>query len=463
MIEHENNSVKAGRTAMHPLLIVLALLAAAVILTHLIPAGKFERQHQQVVPSSYHMLPKIDGLPALIASTAPKDTDAPAHAAGLVALFEVVPAGMTLASSLIFMVMFVGGAFGVLRATGALDAGIDRLVNLTAGNLYVLGGGLLLILSCGSTFLGFSSEYVAIVPMVLQLGRRLQLPNLFAPAVVALADFVGYSASVSNPIVLGVAQPLAGVPLFSGILPRFLIFLAMLAVSLAYLMLYLRKQPRVTHVPNDLRLSIRQLCVLFTLVLGGAALIAGAALWSWHTSDMASVFIAIGIALAAVGGLSPTAAADAYLDGMKVMILPCLLIGLAGGIGIMLQTSQVTDSIVQGVTSLIPTNSRGAVAIGLMAAEMLFGVLMPSASAKAAISIPIMGPIAHLFGVNGQIVVTALLLGSGMTNMITPTNTLLLAFLATSKTSYLDWVRFILPLFTILCAIGFGAIYLMAT
>jgi len=459
----DSDSPDARRFHLHPTLIVLTMLLIAAGLTHVIPAGKFDRNGKQIVAGSYHSVPKVNGLPALVSVSAPAETDTPAHAAGVVAVLKAIPAGMVQASTLIFMIMFVGGTFGILRTTGVIDAGVDRLLQLTSGNVYLLGCGLLIILACGSTFLGFSSEYVAIIPVVLELARRLGLPNLFAVAVIATADFIGYNASVTNPIALGVAQPLAGVGVFSGLFPRLAIFFVMLAVAIAYLAYFLSRFPRSEHVPVATRLTRRQVCVLIALVLGGAGLVAGTAIWSWHTAELASAFIGLGIVLASVAGLSPAAAADAFLEGMKGMLLPTFLIGLAGGIGIMLQSTQVLDSVVQGISTLIAARTPGLVAGGLMFAEMVFGVLMPSVSAKAAVSMPIMAPIAHLSGVSGQISVTALLLGSGVTNMITPTNPLLLAFLAAAKVDYTDWFRFIFPLFIACCVIGFGALYIMAS
>jgi uncharacterized ion transporter superfamily protein YfcC len=450
------------RGQLHPILIVLAMMVTAAVLTYLIPAGKFQRSDGMVVPGSYHLISKVNGLPALLAPKAPAETDSPARAAGVVALFAAIPAGMTKSASLIFMVMFVGGVFGVLRATGAIDAGVDRLLHLTAGNVYLLATGLILLLSCGSTFLGFSSEYVAIIPLVLMLGQRLGLPNLFAPAVVALADFVGYAASVTNPIALGVAQPLAGVPIFSGLLPRLGIFIVLFGVSLGYVLLYLRRLPKVDHIPESTRLTARQVGVLIALVLGGATLVIGTGIWSWGTPELAAAFIALGLLLAVVGGLRPGVAADAFVDGMKGMMLASLLIGLAGATAIILQSSQVLDSVVQGFAGLIRGQAHGVVADGMMAAQMMLGVLIPSVSAKAAVSIPVLTPIAHLARVSGQMTVTALLLGSGMTNMVTPTNPLLLAFLAISKVNYVEWLRFIAPLFVVLCIVSFSAIYAMS-
>jgi uncharacterized ion transporter superfamily protein YfcC len=443
--------------------IILAMILSAAALTHVVPAGKFRHHDGQVTPGSFRVIPKINGLPALLSPTAPSASDSPARAAGVVAVFADVPTGMAKQASLVFMVMFIGGMFGVLRATGAIDAAIDRLLHLTSGNAYLLTVGLMLLLACGATFLGFISEYLAIVPVLMSIGERLRLPNLFAAAVVIVASMVGYAASVTNPIVLAVAQPLAGVPVFSGLVPRLLVFAVMFALGLAYVLLYLRRFPKIEHTPEVVRLTPRQVGVLVCVVLGGAALIAATGLWSWGSSQQSAAFIAFGIVLALVGGLRAGAAADAFLDGMRNLLLAGLMIGLAGAIEVILQSSQILDSIVQGFAMAIQHHSHAVVATDVMGAEMLLDVLIHSTSSKAAISLPILAPIAHLAGVSGQATVTALVMGGGLTNMVTPTNGLLLAFLAASRVSYLQWLRFIAPLFVVLSIVGVAALFLMST
>lgn len=448
--------------SLHPILIVLSILLIAAVLTHFLPAGSFRRVGADVVPGTYQPIPKVNGLPALLSSKLPLEAESPAHAASVVTVFNSIPAGMTKSANLFFMVLLVGGMFGVLQVTGAVDAGVDRLLHLTAGNVYLLTAGLMILLSSGSTFLGFSSAYLALIPLVLRLGKRLGLPNLFAPAVVALSDFIGYAASVSNPIALGIAQPSAGVPLFSGMLGRLAVFVPMLVIGIAFVMLFLRKQERVPHVSQECRLTVRQTGVMITLLLGGISLIVGTGLWSWRTPEMAAAFVALTFAIAVVGTLRPSDAADGWLEGMKSMLLSCLTIGLAGAIGIVLQSSQVLDGIVNGLAYIVSGHGRVAVAWSLMTSEMAFGVVIPSVSSKAAISLPIMAPIAHLSGVSGQVAVSALLLGSGMTNMISPTNDLLLAFLAAARVGYAQWFRFILPMFLIFTTISFVALGVMA-
>lgn len=447
---------------LHPVLILMIIMLLTLVLTHVIPAGRFDRQGGLVIPGSYHTVAKIDGLPAVFAPVPPAATDMPAKAAGVTAFFLDIPAGMIKSAALIFMLMFVGGMFGILRATGAIDAGIDRLLHLTSGNVYLLATGLMVLLACGATFLGFISEYIVIVPIVLAVGQRLGLPNLFAAAVVLVSSMIGWTASVTNPIALTVAQPLAGVPIFSGVVPRLIIFVAMFAFGLAYVLLYLRRLPKLVHIPHSAALTRRQKGVLLAVGLGGTALLAATGLWSWGSGELGAGFIAYGFLLALIGRLAPREAADAFLKGMQSMLVAGLMLGLASAMEIMLQSSQVLDTVVQGFASMIQDHTPAVVVDGMMVGQMVFGLLIHSAMPKAAISIPILAPIAHLSKVSGQQVVTALMVGTGLINMVSPTNGLLLAFLATSKVDYINWLRFITPLFFGLCIIGLIALHLTA-
>lgn len=453
--------MKTRQVRLHPVLMMLAMILSAIVLTHVVPAGKFDRHENKVVAGSYQASPKINGLPALLSPTAPEKIDSPAKAAGVVALFTAIPAGMNKVAGLIFMVMFVGGMFGVLQATGAIEAGIDRLLHVTAGNIYLLTSGLMFMVACGGTFLGLYSEYLAIVPLVLALGQRLQLPNLFAAAVVILPAAIGYAASVTNPIVLAVAQPLAEVPLFSGMLPRLAVFVVMFGVGLGFMLLYLRRLPKVDYVPEISRLTTRQVGVLVGLLVGATALVVGTSLWSWGIAEHGALFIGWALLMAVAGGLRAGAAADAFIDGMKFMLLPCVMIGLASALGIILERSQILDSVVHGFAIVIEGHTPGVVAAGIMTAEMMLDVLINSTGAKAAISLPILTPIAQLSGIGGNVSVSALTMGGSLTNLFTPTNGALLAFLAAAKVDYLEWARFIAPVLIVLCMVAFAALQIM--
>lgn len=449
---------------LHPTLVMLVVILLAVAATHLLPAGKFQRHGKLVVPGSYKVVPKIAGPAALFAPTPPDAKDKPARAASLVSLATTIPGGMIKAAALIFMVMFVGGMFAVMRATGAIDAGVDRLLHLTSGNLYILTPILMIVLAMGSTFLGFISEYLVIIPIVSVIGQRMGLPNLFAMAVVTVAAKIGYAASVTNPVALAIAQPLAGVPVFSGMLPRLGVFALFLTLGIGFVLLYLRKvAPKAaaqTAAALDApRLTLRQTGVLLTLLAGSIGLIIGARLWDWGNPELAAFYIAMTVAIALVGGLGAGHTADVFVEGMKSMMLACLLVGLAAAVEIILRDSQVLDTIIADATRVAQGHAPPVVANALMVIEMGLDVVIPSVSGKATLSIPILAPIAAASGVGGQTLVIAFLLGSGLMNMVTPTSGMLLAYLATARVGYLQWLKFVAPL---MAALAFLAVVILA-
>jgi uncharacterized ion transporter superfamily protein YfcC len=160
--------------------------------------------------------------------------------------------------------------------------------------------------------------------------------------------------------------------------------------------------------------------------------------------------VAISIVTALVGRLDSRSASEAFVDGMKGMVLAGLLIGLAASVELILQNSLVLDTLIDYFTRLARGQSAAWVANGLMGVQMLLDVFIPSVSGKAAVSMPIIGPIAQLSGVSGQTSVLAFVLGGGLTNMVTPTSGMLLAYLATARVGFGQWLRFILPLFLVL-------------
>jgi uncharacterized ion transporter superfamily protein YfcC len=440
---------------LHPIVMMLWVLAAALAMTWFVDAGRFERHDKLVIPGTYQVVPKTGGIATLFAPVVTKNTPRSAAPASLVSVFVAVPSGLVKNAQLVVMVMFVGGMFGVMRRTGVVDAGIDRLLQLTGGNVYLLAPLLMVLIGLGSTLLGFISEYLVIIPMVMLLARRLGLPNLFAVALVAIAAKIGYIASVTNPLSLAVAQPIVGVPLFSGIALRLAVFVVFLALGTGWLLLYVRRcgyrrEAVAASLHTSTRLSPRHKATLLVLALAAAALVFGTRELNWGNIELSAFYVAISIMTALVGRLDSRSASDAFVDGMQSMVLAGLLIGLAASVEVILQNSLVLDTLINDFTRLAHGQSPVWVANGLMAVQMLLDIFIPSVSGKAAVSMPIIGPIAQLSGVSAQTSVLAFVLGGGLTNMVTPTSGMLLAYLATARVGFGQWLRFILPLFLVL-------------
>lgn len=447
--------------AFHPVVMMLVILAAATALTHLIPSGAFDRRDGLVVAGTYHGLDKAAGLAVLFSAGGAEGRVA---GASLIDMATAVPRGLVKSAAIIAMVLLVGGLFGVLRRSGAIDAGIDWLATRLAARVESLAAVLMVVLGLGSTFLGFISEYLVLIPAIVMLTGRLGHPPLVGLAIVTVAAKIGYAASVTNPLALSVAQPLAGLPLFSGLEFRALVFAVFLLAGIAWVFRLLRGAAPATApapVAPVAALSTRHRLVLLTFFLGMAVLVFGARRWHWAAVEFGAFYIVLAGVVAMAGGLRAGEACDAFIDGMKVMILAALLIGMASSVELLLQSAKVLDTIVNAAVALTAGQHPALVAIGLMGTEMLLDVFIPSVSGKAAVSMPILVPIAQAAGVPPDVLILAFVLGSGLTNMITPTSGMLLAFLSAGGVTYRQWIGFVLPLFGILTVLGAAFLWLL--
>jgi len=454
----------AGRRLPHALVMMLLIITAAVALTWIVPSGRYDRTPAGlVVPGTYRAVPKDyrAGLLPAAGPAAGQDPDRAVPASPL-AVVTSIPAGMVGAASLVFMIMFIGGMFGVLQETGALEAGIESLLGLTRGNVLALVPLLMLVIAAGSTFLGLISEYLVLIPIVVLLAERLGLDNLFATAVVTVAAKIGYMTSVTNPLALAVAQPLVGVPVFSGAGFRLVTFVLYLGLGIWWVLRYVRRRgpSRPADDPAPARLSLRHGAILVLLLGAIGLMVYGTQALAWGNAELSAMYVFLALAITVLGGLDSAAAAHGFLQGMRAMVLAGLLVGLAKSVEIVLHDGQVLDSIIAFLSRAAEGRSRVVAAQAMLGIEMVIDVFIPSTSGKAAVTMPILGPIGQLAGVSGQVIVQAFIFGNGLTNAVTPTSGMLLAYLAAGKVGYGEWIRFVLPLILLLTVLSLAGIAL---
>lgn len=464
------------RWALDPVMMMLAALAVAVGLTWLMPSGEYQRrgggETAPVVPGTYRELPKALTPAALLPPPAPasaKPGDEGRKAPGEerhetvspvspAAIITTIPAGLVKSSALISMILLLGGMFGVLRASGALDAGIERLLVLTGGRVGIVTPVVMIAISAGSTFLGLISEYLLMIPIIIALAERMGRSRMYGFAMLTLAAKVGYLASVTNPVALLIAQSVLGVPVFSGAGLRFAIWVVMLSIAIVVVVRLGRSGTPATPAHGSARLSARHLAVLLTVGATVLLLIWGSAEMGWRDLQFASLFVAAAAIIGVAAGMTPRQGAHAFVDGMRSMMLAALLIGMARGVELVLREGRILDTIIAWASHHVGHLPPVVVAPLVMVFEMFLTLLIPSTSAKAALSIPILGPIAASVGVSGQTTVLAFLLGNGLMNMFAPTSGMLLAYLATADIAYGRWFRFVLPIFCLFSALSVVAL-----
>jgi uncharacterized ion transporter superfamily protein YfcC len=461
------------RRMPHAIVMMLLIIVAAIGLTYVVPSGEFQRgKDGLVVPGSFHTIPKDYGSALSLTPTKQKGVATPAHP---VMVVSSIPAGMARSATLIFMILFIGGMFGVLQATGALEAGIERLLAVTRGNVNIVVPVFMILLALGSTFLGLISEYLVVIPIALLLSERLGYGALFGTALVTIAAKIGYLTSVTNPLALAVAQPIVGVPVFSGAWYRAITFLVFLPIGIVYLLRRCHPErsapPRVgqgegpgfvaghaqrAEVPpsaRDDRMSPRQVGVLLVLFAAIVVMVLGVEELKWGNPELSAMYLAVALVMAIIGRVPSREASQAFVNGMQGMMLAAILVGLASAVEVILRDGMILDSIVAFLTRSVEGKPPVIVANLMMLMQMVIDVFIPSTSGKAAVTMPILGPIGQLAGVSGQVTVQAFLFGNGLMNTLTPTSGMLLAYLATGKVSFSQWIRFILPLAAILFAL----------
>ncbi|TNE60925.1 MAG: YfcC family protein [Alphaproteobacteria bacterium] len=442
------------RKTSNPVVILLGILFLAAALTYFVDSGAYKRADGHVVPGSFETIEK-DKSPANIIRT--DRAPGVAYPVSFSETLMAIPEGLERSAGLIFMVLIIGGMFGILTTTGAIDAGLARLLGLVRGEIYFLVPGLMIVFSAGSTFLGLASEYLLVIPLMVTMANRMGMSNLIGLAIVTVATKVGYLASVTNPLPLTVAQPLVGLPVFSGAGVRFGFYLVFLAIGIAFVLMMIKREGVDTRVGADMhgeKLSLSHTLMLTSLVAGVAVLVYASNRWHWHHTALSAFYIGLSMLLAAFSGLGANKAAEAFVGGMKKVLMAAALIGVATAVSVVLQKGQVLDTVVNFLTGLVGDGGPIVAAQGMFFSQLFLDFLIPSTSGQAAVSMPILGPIGQLSGVEPQTTVLAFLFGNGLTNMITPTSGTLLAYLATAEVGWARWARFILPLWLVFSGVA---------
>ena len=181
--------------------------------------------------------------------------------------------------------------------------------------------------------------------------------------------------------------------------------------------------------------------------------------YGWWMADMGGGFLLMGIAAVLIARLPLDEATDAFVEGMRDMIVAALVVGFARGISVVLAEGMILDTIVHGAAGLLGQMPRAVAAIGMLTFESTLNFLIPSGSGQAAVTMPLMAPLSDILGITRQTAVFAFTCGDGFSNSVIPTSGILMAMLALAKIPYTRWLRFMLPLFLML--MGLSAVFLI--
>ena len=444
------------RAFIHSILILVALMMIAGILTLVIPAGEYNRievdGRETIDPTSFRFVEKPN-YPIWRWFTAP---------------IEVLGSESGLTVIVIIIVLFfAGGAFAVLDKTGTIRAFIGNIVRRFRDRKYTLLYMVCLAFMFLGATLGTFEEVVLLVPVMIALSYSLGWDALVGLGMSILATNMGFSAAIANPYTLGVSQQLAGLPLFSGIWFRVIIFIVIYFIFMAFITTYARKidrDPKASLVHGEdsserekynsmndasfTQVDPKQnrainffgsfLLLILLIMLAGPFV---PAISDYALPIVGILFLIGGLGAGFLSGASSKTVWQGLREGLIGLAPSVPLILMAASIRYIIDSGRITDTILHAAAE--PFTNLGAFPAALVVYALALGIefFIASGSAKAFLMIPIVMPLADLIGVTRQTAVLAYIFGDGFSNLAYPTNPVLLICLGLTVVSYPKWIR----------------------
>ncbi len=463
----------------HVFVMLLGVILFSSLLTWIVPSGRYERQTLQVgpiernviVPGSYAEVPKHYSVRGAIEGEASEGAASPVS---LVGFLSAVPRGMEAAADIIFFVFVLGGVFGILQRTGTIVAGLQRLLTRFRGSGPALTVVLMTAIAIGGSTLGMGEEFIPLVPLFLIVSKELGYDRVFGLSLVFTASAVGFAAATTNPFSTNIAQSIAELEINSLLGFRLLFFASAVALMLLYILRYgarVKRDRSLSVMPDDTfeiealsadvpAFDRRHATILWSCLAIFVYILYAVQAKGWWMAEMGGGFLLMGIVAIVVSGLPLGEAARAAARGMEDMVVGGLAIGFARAVQVVLDDGQILDTVVYAAASGLQHLPSWIAAAGMLTFQTGLAFFIPSASGQAAVTMPIMAPLADVLGLTRQVAIFAYTCGNGFANLLVPTSGLLMAMLGLAGIPYEKWLRFILPLFGWMIALS--AVFLFA-
>jgi uncharacterized ion transporter superfamily protein YfcC len=469
----------------HVFIFLSAIILFSSIMTYFIPSGQFERttrvvdnvEQTLVLPGSYQQIPKRFSVQGVILGDEVPGKSTPIS---LLGLFSSIPKGLNSAAPLIFFVFIIGAVLALIQQTGTINVFINLLLHKFGNSPILLSFILFIFIASASTFMGMGAEFIPLIPIFLLISKRLGYDRLFGLGVLTIATGVGWSTAITNPFTVQIAQRIAELPIGSGMGLRIIFFIIAVMLGFGFLVWYgkrVKKDRLRSAMPDDPFILEGNGIVIgdhkptakhFGIAVSGLVLFAmilfAVQTMGWGLIEMTGGFFAVGVCTILISGMSGDEAMKGFIKGLEVMLVPALIVGFARGIQVVMVEGMIIDTILFQASDMLEGRHPIVSAQGMYAFQTMLNFFIPSASGQAMVSMPLMVPLSDLLGISRQTAVLIFISGDGFSNMIIPTNGVLMASLAIAGVPFDKWVKFVWPLFLILSVVAglfiAGALYL---
>lgn len=441
-------------------LLIFSLLVFIAALTWVIPGGNYQRA-------------LVNGKEVVVQNSFAYSKSNPQ---GIFALLIAPLKGFVEAAHIIGFILIVGGAFNILAKTDAINSFIKKLARAhkTSKTLRTLFIPVMIFLfSLGGATFGMNEEIIPFVLIIVPICLALGYDSIVGVAIPLVGAHIGFASAFLNPFNVGIAQGIAGVPLFSGIGYRLICWAVSTSAAILFITYYVRrlqKKPTISPTYNEdtIRkqeesnltisddsgeLTTKHKIVLGTFALSLVFLVVGVVKLDWYINEIAGMFFAMGIVVGIIGGLSSDKIIASFLEGARDFVGTALIVALARATLVISRDGNIIDTMLYGLAPFIQSASPVFASQKMFLVQSIINFFVHSGSGQAALTMPIMAPLSDLASVSRQTAILAFQFGE-YTNIIIPTSAVTMGALSMARVPWTKWAKWVIPLQLILMFLG---------
>ncbi len=453
MAEKEKNGLGiSAKSFIGAIVIIFVLMCLTFAITFIIPGGEYarvvdENGIESIVTDSFQYVE--GGLPFWKWILSP---------------FLVLGAdgGGAIIAVIVFLVV-IGGIFTALDKCGLMEYMLKKIVNKFGSKRYTLLALVILFFMSMGAFIGSLEECVPLVPIVVGLAVALGFDELTGLGISVLSAGCGFASGVCNPFTVGVAQELAGLPMFSGIWYRLIGFVVIYSIVLFFIQRHAKKVEKPIEQINVLGdfqsdKKMDKALVLFAGILGGGILIVLSSVFFTFLQDytmiiVALMFLVAGLVSIVTAGMKGKELLKNFVNGMVTILPAVFMILMASSIKYTLIEGKILDTLLHSAVGVAEHLPKEVVILFIYLIVLVLNFFISSGSAKAFLLMPLIVPLAQIFDISSQLAVMAFAFGDGFSNVMYPTNPVLLISLGLAGVSYVKWFKWTFKIqFSILAA-----------
>ena len=448
--------------------VLFLILILVTVLTHIIPAGKYDRLSYQentnefvvekygneniTLKATQENLDKLDikiDVNKFIDGTIKKPMAIPntyvkldGKSQGLDELIEAPISGIAESIDIIIFVLVLGGIVGIVNKTGTFNIAMKAISQKTKGKEFSLVIISFIFFAAGGTIFGFWEETIPVYT---------------------------------------IASNAAGISFNEGLKFRFVALIVFSIISLLYIYRYIKRVKENSNnsfvieeqkeirekflkdysQENDVKFNWRTKIILFLFLFQFVIMIWGVSSLGWWFQEVAAMFFGVSIIIMLISGLSEKEGVNGFITGTSEVVGVALIIGLARAINIIMENGMISDTLLFYSSNVVAEMGKGLFAIVMLFVFAFLGIFIPSTSGLAVLSMPILSPLADTVGLSRAVVVDAFTWGQGIILFITPTG-LIFVVLQIVGIPYNKWLKFVMPLLVIIAVLVIIILYVMS-